>query len=58
MGIFGDARRGMDAQSLVHVIVTMLVILGNVALFASGGPRAAGGGPAAVGGGKPGEAKP
>ena len=58
MEIFGDARRGMDAQSLVHVIVTMLVILGNVALFASGGPRAAGGGPAAVGGGKPGEAKP
>jgi len=35
MDIFGDARRGMDAQSLVHVIVTVLVILGNVALFAS-----------------------
>jgi hypothetical protein len=25
----------MDAQSLVHVIVTLLVILGNVALLAS-----------------------
>ena len=35
MDIFGDARRGMDAQSLVHVIITALVILGNVALFAS-----------------------
>jgi hypothetical protein len=35
MDLFGDARRGMDAQSLVHVIVTLLVILGNVALFAS-----------------------
>jgi len=34
-GITGDARRGMDAQSLVHVIVAILVILGNVALFAS-----------------------
>ena len=29
----GDARRGMDAQSLVHLIVALLVILGNVALF-------------------------
>jgi hypothetical protein len=36
MDLFGDARRGMDAQSLVHVIVAFLVILGNVALFASG----------------------
>jgi hypothetical protein len=35
MDLFGDARRGMDAQSLVHVIVSLLVILGNVALFAS-----------------------
>ena len=33
MGIFGDARRGMDAQSLVHVIIAGLVILGNAALF-------------------------
>jgi hypothetical protein len=35
MNISGDARRGMDAQSMVHVIVVLLVILGNVALFAS-----------------------
>lgn len=37
-GITGDARRGMDAQSLVHVIVAALVILGNVA-FLLGGRR-------------------
>jgi hypothetical protein len=30
---FGDARRGMDAQSLVHLIIVMLVIVGNLALF-------------------------
>jgi hypothetical protein len=35
MGIFGDARRGMDAQSLVHVIIALLVILGNIALLAT-----------------------
>jgi hypothetical protein len=35
LDIFGDARRGMDAQSLVHVIVALLVILGNLALFVS-----------------------
>lgn len=39
MGIFGDARRGMDAQSLVHVIVVGLVLLGNLALAATGGLR-------------------
>jgi hypothetical protein len=41
----GDARRGMDAQSLVHLIVVALVIVGNGALFLS---RRAGetGGPA------------
>jgi hypothetical protein len=35
MDLFGDGRRGMDAQSLVHVIVTLLVILGNLALLLS-----------------------
>jgi hypothetical protein len=35
MSISGDARRGMDAQSMVHVIIVLLVVLGNVALFAS-----------------------
>jgi len=35
--VFGNGRRGMDAQSLVHVIVVLLVIVGNVALFASRG---------------------
>jgi len=33
MDLFGDARRGMDAQSLVHVIIALLVVLGNAALF-------------------------
>ena len=51
MDLFGDARRGMDAQSLVHVIIAILVILGNVALFAmqrsgeGGGPARPLGGP-------------
>lgn len=45
MDIVGDGRRGMDAQSMVHVIVVLLVILGNVALFATGGMmRRTGGG--------------
>ena len=33
MDLIGDARRGMDAQSLVHLIVVGLVITGNAALF-------------------------
>jgi hypothetical protein len=37
MDLFGDARRGMDAQSLVHVVIVLLVIVGNAALFLSGG---------------------
>jgi hypothetical protein len=37
--IFGNARRGMDAQSLVHVVIVVLVILGNLALWATGGLR-------------------
>jgi hypothetical protein len=41
---FGDARRGMDAQSLVHVVIVLLVILGNVALIATGGLKRPGGG--------------
>lgn len=49
--IFGDGRRGMDAQSLVHLIVVLLVIVGNVALFAS--KRIVG-----DGAGRPGESKP
>ena len=39
MGLFGDARRGMDAQSLVHVVVVIFVILGNLALALTGGLR-------------------
>jgi hypothetical protein len=39
MDLFGDARRGMDAQSLVHVVIVVLVILGNLALFSTGGLR-------------------
>jgi len=41
---FGDARRGMDAQSLVHLIVVLLVILGNGALFLSKRERGDAGG--------------
>jgi hypothetical protein len=33
LGIFGDGRRGMDAQSVVHVIVVVFVVLGNVAML-------------------------
>src|SRR6266850_3562953 len=43
---FGDARRGMDAQSLVHLIVVGLVIVGNLALFLSRRTGGDGGGPA------------
>ena len=39
LDLFGDARRGMDAQSLVHVVIVLLVIVGNAALFLSGGVR-------------------
>ena len=36
MDIFGNGRRGMDAQSVVHVLVVLLVLFGNLALFLSG----------------------
>lgn len=36
MDIGGDARRGMDAQSLVHLIVVVLVVLGNLGSLATG----------------------
>ena len=39
LDLFGNGRRGMDAQSVVHLLIVGLVILGNVALFASGGMR-------------------
>ncbi len=44
MDIVGDARRGMDAQSLVHVIIVILVLLGNAAAYATGTLRKRGGG--------------
>jgi hypothetical protein len=47
IGTIGDARRGMDAQSLVHLIVVALVIVGNGALFLS--KRAGDSGGAATG---------
>jgi hypothetical protein len=40
--VFGNGRRGMDAQSMVHVIVVLLVIVGNGALFASRGWKGGG----------------
>lgn len=48
LGLIGDARRGMDAQSLVHVLIVALVMLGNIALMTAGrraGGTGAGGGP-------------
>jgi hypothetical protein len=44
MDITGDARRGMDAQSLIHVTIALLVLLGNLALFLTGGLRPIGSG--------------
>ena len=35
MDVLGDDRRGMDAQSLVHLIVVALVLVGNGALYLS-----------------------
>jgi hypothetical protein len=35
LGLTGDARQGMDAQSLVHVIIAALVLLGNAAYLVS-----------------------
>jgi len=61
LDLFGDGRRGMDAQSMVHVIVVALVILGNLAMLAAkragggaAGAAGAAGGPGAVGGAGPG----
>ncbi len=42
--IVGDARKGMDAQSLVHVVIVALVLLGNVAFLSSRGRGARPGG--------------
>jgi len=52
MDITGDARRGMDAQSLIHVTIALLVILGNVALFFTGGLKPGGSGGAREGTGR------
>lgn len=32
----GNAYRGMDVQSLAHIVIILLVILGNIAFFAGG----------------------
>ena len=59
LGISGDGRRGMDAQSTVHVIVAILVLAGNAALLAAKrrGAAPAGAGAAGPGaGGLPGGA--
>jgi len=54
LGIFGDGRRGMDAQSLVHVIIVLLVLIGNAAMLAMRrGGRAGAPGPAPAAGGAP-----
>ena len=54
-GLTGDGRRGMDAQSLVHVIVVVLVVVGNLAMLALrrgavAGGQGAGGAGAGLGG--------
>jgi len=33
VGIKGLASRGMDAQSIVHILIILLIILGNIAYF-------------------------
>lgn len=56
LGILGNGRRGMDAQSLVHVIIVVLVLLGNAALLAAnrrGAAPLATTGTAAGSGGRP-----
>jgi len=42
--LVGNGRRGMDAQSVVHVLIVILVIVGNLALLLTGGLRRRGGG--------------
>jgi hypothetical protein len=51
LGIVGDGRRGMDAQSVVHVIIVVLVIAGNVAMVTARRRGDAGAGPGASGAG-------
>ncbi len=36
VGKLGSATRGMDSQSMVHLLVIFLVIMGNIGYFASG----------------------
>jgi hypothetical protein len=43
----GDATIGMDAQSIVHILIIVLIVLGNIAYFATRRHKQAGGQPAA-----------
>jgi hypothetical protein len=42
VGMPASATRGMDAQSLGHVVILIFIILGNVIYFAGGGRKKAG----------------
>ncbi|QUL99053.1 MAG: hypothetical protein IMF26_03005 [Candidatus Fermentithermobacillus carboniphilus] len=43
VGKLGDATRGMDAQSIGHVLIVAFVLLGNLGMLASRRRRSAGG---------------
>lgn len=48
MGVTGDGKRGMDAQSAGHVLIVVFILIGNVAYFA-GRRRNAGKTPGGIG---------
>jgi hypothetical protein len=48
LGYVGDARKGMDALSVAHVVIILTILLGNLALFAKARVKARSG--MAVGG--------
>ena len=39
IGILGTATTGMQAQSIVHILIIALVVLGNVGYFLGRGRR-------------------
>lgn len=54
VGFIGSGRRGMDAQSVVHVLIVVLVLLGNTALLVASRRRLAASGAPGPGAGPPG----
>jgi hypothetical protein len=39
VGVWGLGRRGMDAQSVSHLVVFIFILVGNIAYFALGGKK-------------------